>query len=128
MKTDRFVKVMLVIIAGLLFLNCVKDVSFNNSNSPTTSKNDSTQSPNPTKTSTVPFIETSVEAASIPAFIQVGKTYDCATLQLHYISTDGLKGFKVTVIDSNSGWIKGEKSWVNTANLYSCVESSPQNN
>ena len=35
MKTDRFVKVMLAIIAGLLFLNCVKDVNFTNSNSPT---------------------------------------------------------------------------------------------
>ena len=125
MKTDRFVKVMLVIIAGLLFLNCVKDVSFTNSNSPanapTTSRNGSTQSPNPTKTS---FIETSVEAASVPAFIQVGKTYSC----MGEGPLNSIEGEKIVQIDANSGWIEKESNsgrrWINVARLFSCDSSS----
>lgn len=53
MKIDRFVKVMLVIIAVLLGLNCVKD---NGSGS------------------SIPFIETKAKA-TVPAVIQVGKSY-----------------------------------------------------
>jgi hypothetical protein len=104
---DRFVKVMLVIIAGLLFLNCVKDVSFTNSNSSTTSRNGSTQSPNPTKPS---FIETSVGAAPAPSFIQVGKKYRFG--ESSYI-------YRVTAVDKESGWIKivneegGYENWRN---------------
>lgn len=118
MKTDRFVKVMLVIIAGLLFLNCVKDVPFTSSNSPTTSRNDSTQSPNSTKTSTIPFIESSVEAAPAPAFIQVEKSYTCR----------GYVSFKVKTIDkNNSGWIETyDNEWRNTSLYDGCKEDTPQ--
>lgn len=121
MKTDRFVKVMLVIIAGLLFLNCVKDVSFNNSNS-LTLRNDSMQSPNPKKTSTIPFIETSVDAAPVPSFIQKGKTYKCW-------SGGGASAtsYDLTVanIDKESGWIQTTTgNWFNISALISCSESS----
>ncbi len=60
----------------------------------------STEPVAPTETSTIPFIETPVKAASAPAFIQVGKTYNCSYPGL---SSDSVK---VTKIDSNSGWIE----------------------
>ena len=112
---DRFVKVMLVVIAGLLFLNCVKDMSFTNSNSPTnsptTSRNGSAQSPNSTKTS---FIETSVEAAPVPAFIQVGKSYHCSG---GFAQGD----YKVTKIDKDSGWVEiDNKRWLNMSLVGEC--------
>lgn len=97
---DRFVKIMLVIIAGLLFLNC-----FNN-------------------------IPPKAEA-SIPAFFQVGKSYECSGLggPSGGISEKNY-GEKITEIDSNSGWVEKEgklgKIWINTTNLLSCEESNPQ--
>ena len=122
MKTDRFVKVILVIIAGLLFLNCVKEVSFNNSNSPTTSRNGSTQSPNPTKTS---IIETSVDAAPVPAFFQVGKTYNCGVLYQQAGLNYGDSEITIVNIDKESGWIQTKTgNWLNTSLFNRCSEGS----
>ncbi len=96
MKTDRFVKAMLVIIAGLLFLNCIDNGSVIS----------------PTK-------------ASTPAFLQVGKTYNCSGVGA---------GYEYTIIstDKESGWIRAKaksngiqpdsESWVNTSLLNHCSE------
>lgn len=70
MKTDRFAKVMLVIIAGLLLLNCFKDNGEESSI----------------------FSGTKVEA-SVPTFIQVGKSYN------FYRGSDE----KIIAIDKESG-------------------------
>jgi hypothetical protein len=58
MKVDRFVRVMLVLIAVLLTLNCVKNFS-NSSDSP----GNSNRSPGSSRT---PIIESTVEAAPPP--------------------------------------------------------------
>ncbi len=115
---------MLVNIAGLLFLNCVKDVSFINSNSPTnaptTARNGSTQSP-----STIPFIESSVEAAPAPDFIQVGKTYNCGMSPS--LSLGGYDDRDITIvsIDKESGWIQTKTgNWFNTSLIPRCSETS----
>ena len=98
MKTDRFVKVMLVIIAGLLLLNC-----FNNGSG----------------------IFPPKAKASVPAFIQVGNSYSCGGAGMLYNIT---KEDQIMQIDSNNGWIeingKLGKRWINAANLYGC-DSKP---
>jgi hypothetical protein len=58
MKIDRFVKVMLVLIAVLLTLNCVKNFS-----NPSDSRGNSNRSPGSSRT---PIIESTVEAAPPP--------------------------------------------------------------
>ena len=96
---DRFVKVMLVIIAGLLLLNC-----FKSSDSGGIS---------------IPFLETKAKA-SIPQFVQVGKFINCAGGP----SFDQ----KITKIDVESGWLEVEgvvdgklkNRWYNTANSTNC--------
>lgn len=101
MKTDRFVKIMLVIIAGLLVLNCFKD--------------------NGSDGISIPFLETEVNA-SVPAFIQKDKTYICSS------DIQPLVSAKVLQIDSNSGWIEINSpstgnTWVNSNSLSNCRES-----
>ncbi len=106
MKTDRFVKAMLVIIAGLLLLNCFKDNGGGIS---------------------VPFLETKAKA-SVPAFIQKGNSYECYNpVTLYSMQKEG--GDKIIQIDSDSGWIEAEgktwgKRWINTAHLTGC-KSNP---
>jgi hypothetical protein len=112
MKTDKFVKMMLVVIASLVLLNCFKDNGDGIS---------------------VPFIETKVKA-SVPPFIQVGKTYSCSSLEPRL--APGRSEFTVNNIDKDSGWINTDgyfdssgykvNGWLNSANLFSCVESSPK--
>ncbi len=82
MKTDRFVKVMLVIIAGLLALNIFKS----NLNEFAT-----------------PFLETKIEA-NAPAFIQVGKTYSCS------VTGRPSQNYEIKQIDKENGWI--EARWI----------------
>jgi hypothetical protein len=103
MKTDRFVKVMLVIIAGLLFLNCVKD---NGSGGVSD------------------ILGTKIKA-SVPAFMEQGKIYYCQSAGGHT--------YTVSSIDKESGWIRAKAKsstfeaegdvWVNTSLLYDCRES-----
>ena len=98
MKTDRFVKVMLVIIAGLLLLNCFKDNGGGVS---------------------VPFMETKAKA-SVPAFLEVGKSYGCL---LQGADPNLFKAPRIVNIDKESGWIEVEgdkRFWINTAQLKSC--------
>jgi hypothetical protein len=113
---DRFVKIMLVVIAGLLFLNCVKD--------------------NGSGGVSIPFLETKARA-TVPPFIQVGKSYVCeGVVGISSIASSGgqnieiYENYKITQIDSNSGWIEAqnasEKIWVNSANLANCQESKPK--
>ena len=83
MKTDVFVKVMLVIIAVLLFLNCVKD--------------------NGSGGISVPFLEAKAKAAA-PAFIQVNKTYKCN------VASRTSQNYEIKQIDKENGWI--EAKWV----------------
>jgi hypothetical protein len=103
---DRFVKVMLVIIVGLLFLNCVKD--------------------NGSGGISVPFIETEAKA-SLPAFLQTEKFYQFNTTGNRTefgVTREFNFGAKVVEIDEKSGWVKvkrwdeyGKKwygfSWIN---------------
>ena len=107
MKTDRFVKVMLVIIAGLLLLNFFKD---NNGGGSI-------------------FGVTKVEA-SVPTFFQVGKSYTCSTSAQpdQSMSSSPSPNMKIIRIDSNGGWIESEnrwgKFWFNTAQLGACLDST----
>lgn len=99
MKIDRFVKVMLVIIAGLLFLNC-----FNNG----------------------PDILSRKAKAVIPGFMETGKTYSCGGVGPGYlytvISVDKDSGWIRAKTKSNG--IGGDsEQWVNTAKLDHCTES-----
>ncbi len=106
MKTDRFVKVMLVIIAGLLLLNCFKD--------------------NGGGISDV-FGTKAKATATAPAFLEKGKTYRC-------YSNVGLD-YEILEVDKESGWIKANyilganpsTEWINTANLNSCKVPNAQN-
>jgi hypothetical protein len=66
MKIDRFVKVILVLIAVLLALNCAK--AFGNSSDTHGNSNSSAGS------SRTPILESTVEAAAEPSALQVGKT------------------------------------------------------
>ena len=114
MKIDRFVKVMLVLIALLLALNCAKDINLpsNNSGSGNSvgTSNTSDRVSNPT------IFENTVEAATPPSFLQVGKSY------LGVIENSRFE-FKALEIQ-NSGWVKiqlvkgniydeGETVWLN---------------
>ncbi len=107
MKADRFVKIMLVVIAGLLFLNCFKGDGG--------------------KTISIPFLESSTVKAAPPAFIQVGKFYE---FQLGILVVDGRVRGKVEKIDEN-GWLyiqhySNDKweghSWLNINRVLSCFE------
>ena len=99
MKIDRFVKVMLVIIALLLAINCANGIR-------------------------APFTGNSTQAAVPPRFLQQGKTYSMEAAGRNF----GL-GFKVVAIEDSgwikvTQWDKGKNQpddggtyWVNTANL-----------
>ena len=94
MKVDGFIKAMLVIIAGLLFLNFLSTLSFKASN--TADYN----------ASTIPFLEGSVTASASPSFIQVGKKYSFQS----YLTIQAT----VAEIDKESGWIKSTSNdWIN---------------
>ena len=123
MKVDRCVKIMLVVIAGLLLLNCVKDLPILNSNS---------NSANSTNSTSTPFLEIPVKASVLPAFIQKGKVYNF--VYSHY----GQNGYpdidkgKVLEIDKDSGWLyiefyesnkpTGKVKWANIDHVRSCWE------
>ena len=97
MKTDIFVKVMLVIIAGLLFLNC-----FNSGSS----------------------IFPPKAKASVPDFFTVGKTYKCA-IPAYMGSMSGISSdITIASIDKDDGWIQNkEGSWENTSLYHRCQET-----
>ncbi len=114
MKTDRFVKIVLVIIVGLLFLNCFKDNG----------------------SSKIPGIFGTKVQATAPAFLQKGKSY-CFNKQGSGAGGYNALPYKILEIDSNSGWLNvqeyqssllkpcssenvgkatlGDSYWVNTA-------------
>ena len=102
MAKDRFVKAMLVIIAGLLFFNCVKD--------------------NGSGGITVPGFGTRA-IASVPAFLQKGSTINCDG------SRGFGRTYQIIEIDKESGWIKTIElnnsnkptEWINTAHFSSCT-------
>lgn len=95
MKTDKFVRVILVLIFCLLFLNFFKD-----SNSARFS---------------IPFLETKANA-STPSFLQNGEAYSCETV-------DGKKHqINIKAIDSD-GWVKGDyNTWFNSTNFTKCIK------
>ena len=93
---DRFVKVMLVIIAGLLFLNCFKDGG----------------------SSRISDTFGTKVSATAPAFLEKGKSYNCFG--------DGSMNQerKVKTIDKDSGWIELDNgTWVNLSLQHRCTES-----
>ncbi len=127
MKFDRFVKVMLVLIALLLFFNCAKDLnplsnSGGNTNNLSASRGNSgnlsansgssknTASSNAVdENSSSSIFETSVEAATPPSFLQVGKSYTCYSPA----GTSVARSFKVLEIQ-NTGWVKiSAGEWLN---------------
>jgi hypothetical protein len=73
MRVDRFVKLMLVLVALLLALNCTRDFTFRSENS--------------------------AEAAAVPSFLEVGKTYRAIGYTYQPV-------FKVVEIHQASGWAK----------------------
>jgi hypothetical protein len=114
MKIDRSVKVMLAVIALLLAINCVKDF-----NTPSNSGGNSSVSSN--GSFNLPPIESAAEASPPPSFLQVGKSYKCAS------SSDGYD-FRVLELQ-NAGWVKVEfnsfptgAGWVNPS---ACVFIKP---
>ena len=128
MKMDRFIKVMLVLIVLLLAFNCAKDInlSSNSGNSSTSSSNsgsrNSTTSSNASERNSSPSIfESSVEAATPPPFLQVGKTYGFG------LGTSYRDG-KVLEIQ-NTGWLKAENYngvfWVNINACAAIAEIKP---
>ena len=88
MKMDRFVKIMLVLIAGLLVLNFAK-----NDNSVLRH---------------IPTLETPVEA-STPSFIQVGKRYTFG------LTVNGYTQVSATVASvDREGWVQQNTGdWIN---------------
>ena len=105
MKTDsRFVKVMLVLIASLLFLNCFKDG----------------------ETSVFNGILGPKVEASAPSFLQDGKSYSCGGVGSGY-------SYTIIGREKDSAWIRAKfkssgmggdgEAWVNTAALDHCVEN-----
>lgn len=121
MQTDRFFKISLIGIILLLALNCIKTDSSSIS---------------------IPFIETKAKA-TVPAFLQVGKSY---YFRLQVIGGDMNNGHaifynaKVTNIDKESGWVRVEwnevdynnksntyNSWINLNQVYNCHETQEKN-
>jgi hypothetical protein len=105
MKVDRFVKVMLVLIAVLLALNCAKDLNLSSNSrgsssnlSPNSGRGNSAASSNTSGGNSRPVVfESSVEAAVPPSFLQVGKSYQFP----------GLPASSVEVLEIQSpGWVK----------------------
>jgi hypothetical protein len=106
---------MLVLIAVLLALNCVRDL--NHSSESGSSKN--IASSNSAERGASSVFESSVEAAAPPSFLQVGKVYKASG----YMSP-----IKVLKID-NSGWIYIEagstqpyREWLNTNQIANIQE------
>jgi hypothetical protein len=116
MKIDRFVKVMLVLIAMLLALNCAKDLNqpsntrVSSDNVPPTSANGNSIASSKTSggNSSPLIFESPVEAATPPTFLQVGKTYNC----IPTTGGGGFRAFEVLEIQ-NTGWVKVPNGWVN---------------
>jgi hypothetical protein len=81
MKTTIFFKIVLGLIAALLTLNLFKDYS------------------------SIPFLETKAEA-SIPVFIQIGKSYECILLE-----RVESQNFEILQIDKVNGWMEARWEW-----------------
>ena len=125
MKVDRFVKIMLVVIAGLLLLNCVKDLPILNSNSNSATSTNSTATP---------FLETSAKASVMPAFIEKGKVYNFLYSQYGQSGFPDIERGKVLEIDKDSGWLyiefydpntnksTGRAKWTNIDHVRGCWE------
>jgi len=105
---DRFLKVMLVVIACLLILNLIKTTSSEIANS---------------------FLETRIKADT-PTFIQVNKTYNCN------VSDRPSQNYEIKQIDKVNGWIEAKWSfefsgtegirWFNLTHFQSCSEVKTQ--
>ena len=122
MKIDRFVKVMLVLIGLLLAFNCAKDINLssnsggNSSNLPNNSgtRNSPTSSNASGRNSSSSIFESSVEAATPPSFVEVGKKY---RVLFGPEDVGSAMVFKVLEIQP-SGWVKGE--------ILSAFDNSPR--